>query len=215
MNILVVSAHHDDLELGCGGAVAKMLESGHQVISLVFTGSGYKNVMGDEVRNSQQALSEGRDAARTLGYKLIAHNEDALDLRVTDANVCKIIDIIQKYNVDTLFTHWPGDTHPVHQRVATMAVQASRRVPRVFGFAVNWYIGVMPLHMTTFISIEERHWQKKLAALSCYKSEFARTGAAWVDYLDRQTRNYGTQFEVYRAEAFVTLKNLMQIHSQL
>jgi hypothetical protein len=92
-----------------------------------------------------------------------------------------------------------------------MAVQASRRIPRVFGFAVNWYIGVVPFHPTTFVGIEEHHWRRKIEALACYESEFSRAGAAWVEYLDRQTLNFGVQLGVPRAEGFVTIKNLMEV----
>src|SRR5438067_1855179 len=54
MNVLVVSAHHDDLELGCGGTVARLVEQGHRVISLVLTHSGYKNPAGQVIRDRTQ-----------------------------------------------------------------------------------------------------------------------------------------------------------------
>ncbi len=211
MNILVVTAHHDDLELGCGGTVARFLEQGHRVVSLVLTHSGYKNSNGEVVRGKEQAIAEGVAAAQKLGYELVAYEEDSMDLPLSDANACKIVDAVSKYQISALFTHWPGDTHPVHQRVTTMAIQASRKVPRVFGFAVNWYIGMTPFHPTTFVRLEERHWQRKIAALSCYESEFGRAGKSWVEYLDRQALNFGVQVGVPRAEGFVTIKNLMEI----
>lgn len=211
MNVLVVSAHHDDLELGCGGTVARLLERGHRVVSLVLTTSGYRNAQGAVVRSDEQAAAEAAAAARTLGYQLVAHDGDAMDLALTDANTCKIVEAVQEYHIDTIFTHWPGDTHPIHQRVTTMAIQSSRRVPRVFGFAVNWYIGPAPFHPTTFVALSEPHWQRKIAALACYESEFGRAGASWVEYLDRQTRNFGVQLGVHRAEGFVTIKNLMEV----
>lgn len=211
MNILVLTAHHDDLELGCGGAVARFVDGGHRVVSLVLTHSGYIAPSGAVVRDKKQAMNEGLAAARTLGYELVAYEEDTLDLPISDANTCKIVDAVQKYDVDAIFTHWPGDTHPAHQRVATMALQASRRVPQVYGFAVNWYIGPTPFHPTTFVGLSEEQWERKLAALACYESEFGRAGTQWVEYLDRQTRNFGLQLGVPRAEGFVTIKNLMEV----
>ena len=208
VNALVVSAHHDDLELGCGGTVARLLEGGHHVTSLVLTHSGYTAPGGKVIRDRAQALAEGREAARALGYELVAFEEDTMDLQVTDANVCRILEVLERGRIDTLYTHWRGDTHPVHQRITTMALQASRRVPRVFGFAVNWYLGAEAFHPTTFVALEDRHWEKKLQALGCYRSEFDRAGAAWVEYHDRQALNFGTQLGVKRAEGFVTIKNL-------
>jgi LmbE family N-acetylglucosaminyl deacetylase len=211
VNILVVTAHHDDLELGCGGTVAKLVQAGHRVVSLVLTHSGYSNPAGEVVRSREQALEEAHQAAKCLGYSLRAFHEETMDLAVSDVNVCKIVDAMSEYRVDTLFTHWPGDTHPIHQRVATMALQAARRTVRVFAFAVNWYLGPTPFHPTTFVAIDETQWQKKIDALACYRSEFGRAGSAWVEYLDHQTRIYGAQLGVGRAEGFMTIKNLMEI----
>jgi LmbE family N-acetylglucosaminyl deacetylase len=211
MNILIVSAHHDDLELGCGGTVARFVEEGHKVVSLVLTHSGYSDAQGNAVRDKKAALSEGQKAASILGYELIAHNEDTFDIQVCDANACKILDAITAHNIDTLFTHWQGDTHPAHNRVHALAMQAGRRVSRIFGFAANAYIGSTPFNPTTYVALEEKHWQSKVAALQAYATEFKRTGASWVDYYDRQSLNFGTQTGTPRAEGFVTLKNLWQI----
>lgn len=210
-NILVVSAHHDDLEVACGGAVARFVAEGHTVTSLVMTHSGYQDQHGREVRRRADALAEGRAAAAVLGYDLISLDEDTFDIPVADRSTARIIDIVQTRKIDTVFTHWAGDTHPAHARVHTMALQACRRVPRLFVFAANWYIGDLPFHPTTFVSLEEDHWQKKLEALACYKSEYARAGQVWVEYLDHGTRNYGVQLGVERAEGFGTLKNLMDL----
>src|SRR5262245_49484614 len=111
MNVLVVSAHHDDLELGCGATVVPLIQSGHNVMSLVLTHSGYVAPNGTVVRSPEEAAAEGQEAARKLGYKLIAYDEDTMDLALSDANTCKILDVIAMNQIDTVFTHWPGDTH--------------------------------------------------------------------------------------------------------
>jgi LmbE family N-acetylglucosaminyl deacetylase len=111
MNILVVTAHHDDLELGCGGTVAKMIDSGHRVVSLVMTHSGYKGADGTVVRDRETARTEAEQASQILGYKLICHDEDTFDIPVNDSNICKILDTISENKINTVFTHWHGDTH--------------------------------------------------------------------------------------------------------
>jgi len=161
VNVLVVSAHHDDLELGCGGTVAKLLDSGHKVVSLVMTHSGYNAPDGTSVRSKNIAKSEAVSASRTLGYELICFNEDTFDIPIKDSNICKILETIDKHQIDTLFTHWHGDTHPPHRRVNTMVLHASRQVPRVMGFAVNWYIGEQIFSPKLFVSIEETQWKTK------------------------------------------------------
>jgi LmbE family N-acetylglucosaminyl deacetylase len=210
MNILVVSAHHDDLELGCGGTVAKLVERGHRVVSLVMTHSGYRNAEGKLVRSREDASREAQAAAAVLGYELITGVEDTFDIAVSDANICKILSAIQAHKIEAVFTHWHGDTHPPHQAVHTMAVHAARRVPRVFGFPVNWYLGAQPYAPQMFVSLTEAHWEKKIAALECYASEHQRAGNKWVEYFNHQSLNYGTQLGVARAEGFMVYKTLWE-----
>ena len=112
MNILVVTAHHDDLELGCGATVAKLIERGHKVVSLVMTHSGYSGQNGKHVRTKEEAKKEAISASKFLDYELISFDEDTFDIPVNDSNICKMLDVIHKYKIDTIFTHWHGDTHP-------------------------------------------------------------------------------------------------------
>jgi len=182
----------------------------HDVHSLVMTHSGYSGADGNPVRDRAKALQEGRAAARTLGYQLTAHEEDTLDIPFSDENVCRVLDALGRTQADTVFTHWVGDTHPAHRRVGEMTIQACRRVPRLFGFSVNWYLGPDPFHATTYVPISEEQWARRNQALACYAEEMSRAGNAWLEYSDRQTRNDGVRISVSRAEGFVTIKNLWE-----
>ncbi len=208
VNVLVVAAHHDDLELGCGGTVAKLLEGGHNVTSLVMTHSGYNAPDGACIRSQDVAREEAISASQRLGYELVCLDGDTFDIAVNDSNICKILDVIREKQIDTLFTHWHGDTHPPHQRVNTMALHASRQIPRVLGFAVNWYVGKESFSPRLFVSIDDTQWERKIKALQCYEGEFRRAGAKWVEYLDNQARNFGTSIGAERAEGFVVYKHL-------
>jgi len=211
MNVLIVVAHHDDLELGCGGTVAKLVERGHRVVSLVLTHSGYSDARGNEIRGPSIAGVEAEEASRKLGYTLVTRDEDTFDVPLSDANVRSILLTLEAYNIDTVFTHWHGDTHPAHQRVNAMVMHASRRIPRLFGFSVNWYIGAQAFAPQLFVAISETQWRRKIEALRCYESEISRTAGSWIDYLERQSLNFGAQLGVERAEAFVVYKHLWQM----
>ena len=43
MRILAVGAHLDDIEIACGGTLAKAIENGHDVKVLIMSKSGYTN----------------------------------------------------------------------------------------------------------------------------------------------------------------------------
>jgi LmbE family N-acetylglucosaminyl deacetylase len=211
MNVLVVTAHHDDLELGCGGTIAKLSDEGHRVISLVMTHSGYQGRDKIRVRTKEEAIEEAHLASQILGYELISFDEDTFDISISDSNILKILNLIFQYKIDTVLTHWHGDTHPPHRRINTMVLHACRHVPRVLGFAVNWYIGEQPFSPNFFVSIDDSKWERKIKALQCYESEFQRTGTKWVEYLNNQTLNYGTQIGVKRAEGYVLYKYLWDL----
>jgi len=208
MNVLVVTAHHDDLELGCGGTIAKLFDEGHRVISLVMTHSGYQGRDEIRVRTREDAIKEAHLASQILGYELISFDEDTFDMPISDSNILKILDSIFKYKIDTVLTHWHGDTHPPHRRINTMVLHACRHVPRVLGFAVNWYIGEQPFLPNFFVSINDSQWERKIKALQCYKSEYKRAGQRWVEYLSHQTLTYGIQIGVQRSEGYIVYKYL-------
>ncbi|WP_287963188.1 PIG-L family deacetylase [Alcanivorax sp.] len=62
MNVLAIGAHFDDVELGCGGALARHAQNGDDVFVYVATVSGFTNQYNQTVRTSEQALREARKA---------------------------------------------------------------------------------------------------------------------------------------------------------
>ena len=53
MKILAVGAHLDDIELACGGTLAKAVSKNHQVKMIVMSESGYMNYDGRIMRTSE------------------------------------------------------------------------------------------------------------------------------------------------------------------
>ena len=46
MNLLFIGAHIDDIEIGCGGTVARAIKNGHSVKLVVMSHSSYSNYDG-------------------------------------------------------------------------------------------------------------------------------------------------------------------------
>lgn len=205
-SVLVVAAHHDDVELGCGGTISRLLREGHEVAALVMTHSGYSSPTGELVRGREDAAAEAMRAAELLGHELVTLDEDTLDIPVSDASTARIVRLAAERDVDVLLTHWHGDIDPPHQNVNRMVLRAARRVGTVLGFQVNWQPGVEPFAPHVYVSIEEEDWERKLAAYRLYESEARRHGEAYADFHDRLTRQYGAQSGVPRAEGFTAYK---------
>ena len=77
MNVLAVGAHHDDVEIGCGGALAKLILDGHTVFVRILTNSCTTTL---NQRTPQQARRESNKALRALGVPK-SHVWDPVDLK--------------------------------------------------------------------------------------------------------------------------------------
>ena len=138
MKILVVGAHLDDVELACGGTIAKAIKNGHDVKVLVMSKSGYTNKEGKVQRSDEVAVKEGIEALETLGVT----DHVILDFPTKDipfqSDVINAIDLVMsEYNPDIIFTHHPFDTHQAHEGVAKATIAAARRKNTVFLMCVR------------------------------------------------------------------------------
>ena len=78
MKIFVVGAHLDDIELACGGTLAKAIIAGHEVKTVIMSQSGYTNFDGKVMRKNDDAVIEGTNALHALGVTDI----EILDLSI-------------------------------------------------------------------------------------------------------------------------------------
>ena len=69
MRILAIGAHFDDVELGCGGTIARHTRNGDEVTIYVATDSGYSDYANRVIRKPEVARREGQNAADILGVK--------------------------------------------------------------------------------------------------------------------------------------------------
>ena len=94
MRIFAVGAHLDDIEIACGGTLAKAIEAGHDVKVLIMSKSGYTNKEGNIQRSDEVAVKEGTNALHTLGITDI----EILDFETKDIPFCSdvvnVIDLI-------------------------------------------------------------------------------------------------------------------------
>ena len=67
MNVLAIGAHFDDLELGCGGALARHVLRKDRVTGFVATASGYSDAGGKAVRENEAAKAEAFEASKIIG----------------------------------------------------------------------------------------------------------------------------------------------------
>ncbi len=170
MRVLAVGAHPDDVELGCGGTIASLVEEGHEVFILVLTNG----------REGGDARDQAERSAESLGVKglyLQEFQDQRLDCIPRVDVVRAVEDVARVFPPQIVLTHDDSDRNLDHRIVHEAVMTAFRPLPgstlqEVYAFEVpsstEWGTGFKP---TVFQKLDWTHVQRKLLALSFYEEE--------------------------------------------
>jgi LmbE family N-acetylglucosaminyl deacetylase len=184
MKYLFIGAHADE-ELCFAGTMAKMSEQGHETtyIAQSWCGSG-------------ELLAEFLESVKILNVSKVWPGDR--QVRHFRTNRARIADYFSQLNsgYDYVFTHSTVDRHPDHRTVAEES-------KRVFTGNLITYIGPWNGNEDPnyFIEISEQQLEKKIHALSCYKSQSHRAYMN-VEFIRAQARYNGIKCGKEYAEAF-------------
>ena len=205
MNVLAIGAHFDDIELGCGGTLAKHVANGDSVFAYVATKSGFTNHQNIVIRSNEIADKEGENAMNILGVTLIKGNFEALKIEFDDDLNLDIIKIIENKKIDLVYSHWMGDIHHDHQAVARASLHSCRHVPRQLMYRSNWYHSNLEFKGNFYVDISD-FWEIKKKSIEAHQSEMERTGKKWIEFFHNEAKNAGQRIEVKYAEVFEVVK---------
>ena len=166
-SILAIGAHPDDVELGCGGSLAKLARCGAHVHAVIFS-KGRRGALGDADRDQ-----ESRAALQTVGVREITIYDFA-DTQLS-RHLNEMIGLLEGHvaaiapsRVYTMFQH---DRHQDHRTVYEASVISCRSVPQLLGYETpSSYPNFMP---TIFEEIADE-LETKLKALRCHTSQASR-----------------------------------------
>jgi len=127
VNILAVGCHPDDLEIGCGGTLARFSQAGHRITMChVANGNmGHVILSPDELRQIRKA--EAQSAGEVLGASEVT-SFDIPDLEVNASQpeiVNRMVDLIRRIQPDLIITHSPDDYMKDHIEVSKLVFDAS------------------------------------------------------------------------------------------
>jgi LmbE family N-acetylglucosaminyl deacetylase len=206
VNILAIGAHFDDVELGCGGALARHVAEGDNVYVFVATVSGFSNHNGKAVRDSDLALDEARRAMEILGVKeLVCGEFKTLEVEFVDALNREILKIIEEKKIEQVYAHWTGDIHHDHQAVARASLHSCRHVPRLLMYRSNWYHSTLEFRGNFYVDITQ-FWNDKEEAVRAHETEIDRVGEKWISFFRNEAENAGQRIGVKYAEVFEVVK---------
>lgn len=206
MNILAIGAHFDDVELGCGGALARHAREGDDVFVYVPTLSGFAGPGKQTVRTNETALKEANEAMRILGIKkLICGEFETMEVEFCEPLNVEIVRIVEDHKIDKVYTHWVGDIHHDHQAVSRGSLHGCRHVPRMLMYRSNWYHSTLDFRGNYYVDITD-YWDIKEKAVRAHASEMERIGNAWIDFFRNEAENAGQKIGVGLAEVFEMVK---------
>jgi bacillithiol biosynthesis deacetylase BshB1 len=120
VDVLAIGAHPDDIELACGGTVAKLVQQGHKV-SLCDLTQGELGTRGTrEIRTE-----EAQKAAKILGVET-RRNLQIPDgnIEVNKSNLLKIITLIRELKPSLLIIPYGVERHPDHVHTSELCREA-------------------------------------------------------------------------------------------
>jgi len=218
MRVLAVGAHPDDLEILCGGTLARYVQEGHEVVmcnatlgnrgSFVHTSEEIARIRGQEAQRAAELA--GAEHA-TLGLS------DGEVLASDPAQRRLVVDLVREVRPELIITHSPGDYMTDHNEVSKLVFDASfvATLP-LFETGKPNHPVVTPIYFmetvsglgfspTEFVDISDV-METKVAMLEAHDTQLSwlrdHDGVDIVEQMKTAARFRGQQCGVAYAEAF-------------
>jgi bacillithiol biosynthesis deacetylase BshB1 len=213
LDILIIAPHPDDAELGMGGAILKLKQDGRRVGVLDLT-SGEPTPHG----SPETRARETEAATKILGLEWRENLGLAnRSLEATVENRAMLAGVIRQQRPRWLFAPYWVDAHPDHV-AATQLVDAARfwaklsktdlpgapcHPERIY----NYYcVHLKQAAQPAFVLDISDEWERKLAAIRCYESQFITGRPAvpptFLDQLREEAAYWGKTIGVRYGEPF-------------
>jgi LmbE family N-acetylglucosaminyl deacetylase len=178
---LAIGAHPDDVEIGCGGALAKH-HADYDVLHILTLSRG---AAGGDVNTR---AVEAQDAAALVGAHLEMAN--LRDTYITDgADTISIIEAaIRELHPTHVYTHSLEDTHQDHRAVHAASLVAARGVLNVYCYQTPSSTVEFKPHR--FVDITH-YIEQKIALIGAYKSQVDRMESIQPDVILSTARYWG------------------------
>ena len=228
LDFLAFGAHPDDVELGCGATIAKLVSQGKKV-GIVDLTRGELGTRGSaEIRTK-----ETNEASKILGIT-IRENMDFKDgfFRNDQEHQLKIIQVIRKYQPDFVFCNAPDDRHIDHPKGSQLIVEASFlsgltkiNTDDSSGNAqkqwrpknIYHYIQWKNLDPDFIFDVSGFH-NTKMDAVKCYSSQFYDPKSKepetpistknFMDFVQSRANDFGRLIGVEHGEGFISNRKL-------
>jgi bacillithiol biosynthesis deacetylase BshB1 len=221
IDLLAIAAHRDDVELTCGGTLAKAVRAGHRVGIIDLT-QGEMGTRGDAATRA----AEAERAAKTLGVT-VRLNAGLRDAHITNDEASRktVVELIRRMKPRVVILPFPVSRHPDHRIASELGRDAcylaglTKYEPGTGGEAHRPYKLLFalayredPVKPTFVVDISDV-FEMKMQAIRCYASQFDGAKAAGEVYptgqdlyelIRVQSAHYGSLIRRRYGEPFYT-----------
>lgn len=202
--ILVISAHGDDLEIGCGGTVHKLAKQGKEIFSLILS----VNLKGkSSAFKREDVIAEIHKSGAILGIPKDHIFIENFENRVFPENRQKILDALwdhkRKINPDVVFTAALDDMHQDHVTVAEESFRAFKD-QNLISYGFDW--NRLEKGVDFYSVISEEDLKKKIEAALSYKSQATDRPYFSEEYIRSWAIARGVEIKERYAEAFQNIR---------
>jgi LmbE family N-acetylglucosaminyl deacetylase len=165
-----LGAHSDDIEIGCGGTILKLLEAypGSTVTWVVFSGS--------EPRQAEARASAAEFLASAAASKVIVHDFKESYFPHAGAEIKdRFEELKRSIQPDVVFAHHRHDVHQDHRTIAELTWNTFRN-HLIAEYEIPKYEGDLG-HPNLFVPLTRAEAQRKVELLTQHFA--SQAGRAW------------------------------------
>jgi LmbE family N-acetylglucosaminyl deacetylase len=207
MKILCVSAHPDDMEIGCAGTLLTLKNQGHDVTSLITVRPSTEvNVCRtQQIVESELEHSQHISQFRSVIFDTELHNNGRPNLEFNNITMSKLDRLIPY--VDLAIVPNIEDSHQEHKITHNLVLPILRKKAKKMWAMHSWpycyYYNSAPTLIRDISSV----WDKKLSMLRCYSSYVDQQA---IDQITVTNQYWAHRANLQLAEAFTVLHDHAQ-----
>ena len=206
--VLALSPHTDDIELGCGGTIARWIDEGATVFTAAFSTAetslppGSKQMrLKDECDLALDELGVPHDNRWVFDFPVRHfgdHRQDVLE---------RMVRLAREVEPEVVLVPSGADLHQDHAVIHAESLRAFRHLT-MLGYEAPWNNITFPAE--AFVVLDEVHLRRKWAALSRYESqlELARPYFTYA-FIEGLATVRGVQVKARYAEAYEVIRVLL------
>jgi N-acetylglucosamine malate deacetylase 1 len=226
LELLAFGPHPDDVELFCGGLLAKLAGAGHRT-GIVDLTRGEKSSRGTPGTRTQETEAASRALGLALRENLAlpdgwVHPWAGFEApeREAEAPVARVVEVLRRLRPELVLVPWEEERHPDHAATSALVTRAlffagvRHFAPGLPPFAPRQVLYYPMRHLaepSVVVDVTEAY-PRKLSAVHCYASQVQPSpgapptlvgSALSLSSLEARDRFYGAQVGVAHGEPYV------------